>query len=574
MNRSSQLPSRRIEAAAALLVPLAALAPSASADVLTTFTVPVRAGNAVAGVGAVTTFDSLAVANAGLWTVEADTDNADTSADQVVLRNGVLAARQGDALAAPAGTTISSFGSGGAPINAAGHWGWNYFLNGATSSTDSGIFFDNTLVIQESDVSTAPQFSAGTPYIGFFGAKLNDANQILVMASIDDPAIASTVDRALVVATVNASGALLSEAVLAKEGDVLAGQIETVADFATGTHGWDWNDNGDALFLVDLNGATSTDGALYLGGTLLAQEGSPSPVAGRTWASLSTSQRVALNNSGDWATTGLLSGSTADDSVIVVNGAVFQQEGQVPPDVAGGWVLTGFGSAPLDLDDAGNVFWYGDWNDPDTARDTGLFRNDQLLVQEGVTVIGGQTLTSLAGVQEAFMVSDDGRWLIFEGALDGTPAVILIEMTGDVFAYCTAGTTTNGCLPAISSVGTPSASLATPFTVNVANVEGQKAGLLFYGVSGPTALAWGTGSSFLCVKSPTQRTPSQSTGGTASQCNGALTLDWNAYISANPGALGTPFQSGDIVWMQGWFRDPPASKTTNLSDGLQFALQP
>jgi hypothetical protein len=574
MNCTSQISLRRIRAAAVLLTPLAALAARASADVLTTFTVPVRETNPVAGVGLVTAIDTVAVASGGSWMVEVDTDHADTSADQVVLLDGVLAARQGAALAAPAGTTISSFGSGGAPINIAGHWAWNYFLTGATTSTDSGIFFDNTLVIQEGALSTAPQFTPGTPYIGFFGAKLNNTNQILIMASIEDTAIASTVDRALVAATVSAGGALLSETVLAKEGDLLAGQTETVADFATGPHGWDWNDSGDVLFLADLNGSTASDGVLYLNGALLAQEGSASPVAGRTWASLSTSQRVALNGGGDWATTGLLSGTTTDDSVIVVNGAVFQQEGQPAPGVSGGWLLQGFGSGPVDLDDAGNVFWFGDWNDPDTARDTGIFRNDQLLVQEGVTVINGQLLTSIAGVQENFSVSADGRWLIFEGQIGADSAAIMIEMTGDLFAYCTAGTTTNGCVPAIASTGAPSVSFATPFAVNVANVEGQKAGLLFYGVSGPTALAWGTGSSFLCVKSPTQRTPSQSTGGTSAQCNGVLNLDWNAFLTANPGALGAPFQSGDVVWMQGWFRDPPASKTTNLSDALQFTLQP
>lgn len=563
-------PTPRTIVFAALFTPLA------SAQVQTSFTIPAKGGDSVPGVGVVTTIETVAVANGGVWMVEADTDNANTDADQVVLRNGALASRQGDALAAPAGATISSFGSGGARLSAAGNWAWNYFLDGATSTTDSGIYFDNTLVIQEGSVSLAPQFTAGTPYIGFFGAKITDSNLVLVMASIDDVAIASTVDRALVRLLVSSSGALLSETVLAKEGDLLPGQTETVADFATGPHGWDVNDLGQALFIADLNGATTSDGVIYLDSTLLAQEGAPSPVAGRNWSSLSTSQRVALNNFGAYAFTGLLDAPTTDDNLIVRNGAVAAREGDLAPGVSGGWTLTSFGTGAIDLDDAGNLYWFGDWNDPDTSRDTGIYRNAQLLVQEGVSVINGQLLTSIASVQENFMVSPDGRWLIFEGVLAGSgQAAILIEMTGATSAYCTAGTTTNGCTPSIAGVGSPSASLATPFSIQVSNVEGQKLGLVFYGVSGPLATPWSTSStSFLCVKTPTQRTAAQSTGGVNAQCNGVLSLDWNAFIGATPGALGAPFASGDSLWAQGWFRDPPAPKTTNLSDGLAVVFEP
>jgi hypothetical protein len=147
-----------------------------------------------------------------------------------------------------------------------------------------------------------------------------------------------------------------------------------------------------------------------------------------------------------------------------------------------------------------------------------------------------------------------------------------------VVAYCTAGTTSNGCVPAISGAGTASASAGSGFTISVANVEGQRAGLIFYGLdnSNWSPLPWlsGSSTSFLCVKPPTQRTPPQNSGGTAASCNGSLAVDWNAFRAANPGALGAPFQGGETVFAQAWFRDPPAPKTTNLSDGLQFTVQP
>ncbi len=146
--------------------------------------------------------------------------------------------------------------------------------------------------------------------------------------------------------------------------------------------------------------------------------------------------------------------------------------------------------------------------------------------------------------------------------------------TPPVASYCTAGTTSNGCVPVIAGTGLASASQTSGFTISVSQVEGQQSGLLFYGVNGPVAVAWGTSSSFFCVKAPTWRTPVQNSGGTLGACDGTFSIDWLAYIAATPGALGTPFAGGDTVNAQAWFRDPPSPKTTMLSDGLQYTLVP
>jgi hypothetical protein len=100
-------------------------------------------------------------------------------------------------------------------------------------------------------------------------------------------------------------------------------------------------------------------------------------------------------------------------------------------------------------------------------------------------------------------------------------------------SYCTAGTTTNGCVATISADNNPSVSLANTCNISVANVEGQKSGLIFYSITGQNAAPWNA-TSFLCVKSPTQRTGTQTSGGTVNLCDGTLVLDWNAFQSANP----------------------------------------
>jgi hypothetical protein len=145
-------------------------------------------------------------------------------------------------------------------------------------------------------------------------------------------------------------------------------------------------------------------------------------------------------------------------------------------------------------------------------------------------------------------------------------------MTETSTTYCTAGTTTNGCNALISASGAASAQNLIDYEVRVTGVEGVKSGLIFYGVSGAVAFPWGSGTSFICVAGPFQRTPIQDSGGTADACDGVLVLDWDDYVINNPGAVGTPFSAGDTVWMQGWFRDPPAPKSTSLSNGLTFTL--
>jgi len=159
-------------------------------------------------------------------------------------------------------------------------------------------------------------------------------------------------------------------------------------------------------------------------------------------------------------------------------------------------------------------------------------------------------------------------------------------VTGDVTAgagsgssnptnYCTPGLTSNFCIPTMSSAGVANVGASNGFTLIANNVEGARQGILFYGVNGRNSAVWfQNNSSFLCVKAPVQRMGTQNSGGTNGLCDGTLSTDWSAYVSSNPGALGAPFTAGQIINAQAWFRDPPAAGTTNLTDGIEFTVQP
>jgi hypothetical protein len=152
-----------------------------------------------------------------------------------------------------------------------------------------------------------------------------------------------------------------------------------------------------------------------------------------------------------------------------------------------------------------------------------------------------------------------------------------VSVASAPIAYCTAGTSSNGCVATISANHNPSVALAGPCNISITNLEGQKFGIIFYGISqaGFSPTPWAVGStSFLCVKGPTQRTGTGSSGGTLNLCNGVRSLDWNAYQSSHLGAVGNPWSVGNHVYVQGWYRDPPAPKTTNLSNALVMTYLP
>ncbi len=159
------------------------------------------------------------------------------------------------------------------------------------------------------------------------------------------------------------------------------------------------------------------------------------------------------------------------------------------------------------------------------------------------------------------------------GSCDGLAAVGSSCPPASV--YCTAGTTSNGCLPAISVSGALSVAASSGTIVSVASLEGQRAGAMIYGTTGGVAFPWGSGStSYFCVRAPVQRTLQQSSGGTVGQCDGALSFDLRAFLAANPLAQGNPLSAGTQFSVQCWFRDPPAPRATNLSDAITITACP
>jgi hypothetical protein len=137
--------------------------------------------------------------------------------------------------------------------------------------------------------------------------------------------------------------------------------------------------------------------------------------------------------------------------------------------------------------------------------------------------------------------------------------------------YCTSQTSSNGCLPQIAAAGTASASSSSGFVISASQVRSQQNGMLFYGTNGRATTAWLGGT--LCVQPPLRRTPVINSGGNfgAPDCSGLLARDFNTWIST----AGDPsLFVGQLVCAQFYSRDPGAASNLNLSDAVEFYLEP
>jgi len=208
------------------------------------------------------------------------------------------------------------------------------------------------------------------------------------------------------------------------------------------------------------------------------------------------------------------------------------------------------------------------------AKNLAVWRNSSWAPygQPNVGVGALAALPTAPGAPAALHIG--GAFTTIDGRAQSRLAVLDFACPCPPKSYCTAGVSTNGCAATLNFSGAPSASLATPFAVTASNVEGQKLGLFFYGVSGRAASPWGPNSGLLCVKAPTQRTATINSAGAFNACDGVLSFDWNSFQSTHPGALGQPFRAGDFVYIQAWYRDPPSVKTTALSNALQARVCP
>ncbi len=348
--------------------------------------------------------------------------------------------------------------------------------------------------------------------------------------------------------------------------------------------------------LVGVNGhvaclAIQPDGHIVLGGHFTSVGGAIRHRLARLRPDGQLDTSFAPSPGADWS---VLQAVLQPDGKILIGGAFFKYNGVASAGIArvnsDGSLDTSFASGPgLTIASGGWAAAYAIRLQPDLkilvggsfTSAVGRPRRSIARLNPDGTLDGSfPGLPGVGGLLNAIELDSNGRALIggeffsYNGAVRHRIARIVAYSPAPV-SYCTAGTSTNGCAATLGYSGEPSLASPSGFALEVTQLEGQRPTLLFYGVSGRRADPWAAGStSFLCVKAPVQRMLIASSGGSAGQCNGSLSADWLAYVAANPSAVGAPFSAGIAVNAQVWYRDPPAPKTVNLSDALEFVTAP
>ncbi len=408
----------------------------------------VRQGDFVATIGTVTALGNrVAVDNAGNWLVRVS-----TASETAVLHGGVVAHRVGEAVPAPAGATITGLKSFG--VSGAGVVVWTLELsNGRT-----GIYRGSTLTLQTGSTVLNTNlewgFASTSTYHSFRHGQPNDNGRILLTGEVADASGGLNVPFVSVV-SVDASGLAVSESVRIRTGwnypiigslIVDSVPVEPEASAIDGASG-SLIEYG-AFGFVSSVGITSACCGNGVTEVLYDDDFTPGPSGAVLTDVLGGG--ADLNATGGWVAKGKARITPSGASSVRIfagtgaSGSQVRGEGDALAAVAP-WTIESIPySTPIFVTDAGAILWYGNWNNPDTTRDEGIFLDGQILVQEGVTTAAGVVIEALDPA--ALALSANGRWVVFRGRLaGGVEAALRIDLAVPVTPFCSGDGSATPC---------------------------------------------------------------------------------------------------------------------------------
>jgi len=580
-----------------LIVGVASLATAAQAQ--STITPLIVEGDSTP-IGNVTRIDNNDVNDNGDWLVELDTDNTDAKKDAAVYLNGTMIHAEGTAMGIPA------------PFDTA--WVYDSFVDSMDINDNGDVMIlmnaeDVNLVVSDTKLVLWTNGATGTTYVlmeqgvtpntvagepaGAVWSSIgevwqNNNNEIMISGRSD-----SDSDDMLAMLTHDGMGNITSQTVFAMDNVVHSTAFppsngthaDTVQGFASSKQNMALNNAGQKMFYVDdqsfgaggMPDYTTVDAHFYVDTTEIAWEGDDAPTPGPWPYNHLSSAEVDINDSGVWAAVWDDDGDTSQDFFINRNGTVFVQEGFTAPGIPGGFVLTGPSYGHVQISDQGDLTWYGDWDDADTDKDSGLFRNHDLLIQEGVTMIGSEIVDTISTSSDGMAVSDSGRFIIIELTLaNGNEGSFLIDIpngisfcfgdgTGTVCPCGNSGGAGEGCGNSTGAGGVLTAAGVATVGADtlVLNAEQVPAGVpgVFFQANNSLANPQLFGDGFLCATGGIQRLGSPvftDAGG-----NGASAVTISVFGAVN---------TGDTKNYQFWYRDVsgPCASGFNTTNALEL----
>lgn len=401
-------------------------------------TLLVRDGDAVPGVGVVTSIQSFAVNDAGSWVAATFTD-ASLDQNLVLLRDGVVQLTENQVMSGTDGFVLQAFD--GVSLNIAGDSCWNLFLRGGTPPrTETAIFLNASPVLLVGDPISASGFTPGTTYVSFSEVVFNNTGDAFLIADVDDPQIPGLNDLVAIRLDFQ-EGALATETSVVRRFDTpsaLGG--DAVVEIERDPNEIALSDRGEIAYVAR---TSSGRAALFFEDMVIAREGEQT-LEGRQWERL-TSRPLDLNANGALLFRAELDGNPDNDEVIVLSDPPGQlefvlREGDPIETPDGTFRIQDFGGAPIALSDRNDVVAFVDLDHPNPSRDEGIVVNGRLVIQEGVTQVAGKLITSIGnGTPTLFAVSPDGDCLAFRCVLIGfVDALVMVDLSDLPGPFCDA----------------------------------------------------------------------------------------------------------------------------------------
>lgn len=318
-----------------------------------------------------------------------------------------------------------------------------------TPSTDeTGLFWNNVLLLRAGSLSNAPEVGPGTTYRRFFRSLVDARQDVLLQARMEDPAVPGLEDALLRIdlAPGCAPGApsLVSESVIVRTGTPILPTTRTFSTFASTDKGsFAWNDRGEVIYLGWLSGADIDRRVIFNRRAILAEFGPlPGGRVGTENVIAITAASVDLNNFGDYVIqVKTTTGDPRRTGTAIVKGrsnhfenqTAYRQSGNTTPDPSlGGATLIAIGenpsfsdtpeTFPVHITNSGDVIWYGEWRGG-AGDGGGIFVNDMVVVRRGQAIPGTSLVLDEIGTtgdyRNELEVSPNGRYLFFAGLFSG-----------------------------------------------------------------------------------------------------------------------------------------------------------
>ncbi len=575
------------------------LAASASAQ---TYTEILREGNTFgSGTEVISRIDNVDINGSGDWLVELDSDGA-SDMDHYMLSNGTIIWQQGQTMGFPA---PAGFVGGGfidtmdindngdimfitamAPVGTTSTRGYMLVRNGMELLTAWNSSSSNTGTVAPASLG----LPVGTYFTGVSEAWQNNNGQLLIGGSVALGGTGST--PILVRADLDMAGNIATMTKVAMRGETLPGasHVTPIQGFSFSKGRQAINDSGDYIWYVDDDhtiapGSVDTDANIYINSTQMHNEADAWPTdPAEVWNHMSAFE-FDINNNGDYLVNGDDDGDTLNDYWLIKNvGGVWEtiaHEGDpVPAIIPGPWVIRGFGFGGIvPMSNTGDVLWYMDWDDTDTTIDTALWYNDDLLLREGISVLGGIILEDVPNGDTEIAMSDDGSMAIMEVVLDDTngaamtdlDAVYLVELQQTAGTpYCDPAVVNSTTFPGVLKAIGSDVAMDNNLVMEASDLPVGEFGYLLNGLGNNVTMNPGNSAGNLCVSGQIGRYNTVADiFQTGPNGTGTITLDLtNTPTNMAP----TSVVAGQTWYFQVWYRDT-TGMTSNFTNGVEILFQ-